>query len=63
MACFGALWGTVFEVKMPAKRPRNYFFAFIGTTCYNLTTQGTLRTYQYTTLNKYATVYRSASQQ
>jgi len=25
MACFGALWGTVFEVKMPAKKASELF--------------------------------------
>jgi len=42
-ACSGAPWSTVFKVKMPVRKGHKIiFFAFTGTTCYNLTTQGTL---------------------
>jgi len=41
MACSGALWSTVFKVKMAARKSlKTISFAITGTTCYNLTTQG-----------------------
>jgi len=30
MTYSGALWGTILKVKMPTKKPQNYFFVFIG---------------------------------